>query len=71
MMLNEFRAVVAEMRELGVASWTNSPVGDVILGQAPAPRAKKADRDPLRDRRIHYTELLGRPVTDSELEKLP
>ena len=69
--LSQFRSVVKEMRDLGVASWAGSPVGDVILGPAPAARGKKADKDPKSERRNYYAEVLGRPVTDAELEKLP
>ena len=69
--LGDLALVVDKMRELGIASWCNSPIGDVILGQAPADKPKKVALDPLEARRTHYTELLGRKVTDAELEKLP
>ncbi len=69
--LAHFREVVAEMRELGVATWVNSPVGDIHLGAPPPARAKKEDVDPKKQRKNYYAELLGRPVTDAELEHLP
>ena len=71
--LSHFEAVVQSMRDLGVSSWANSPVGDIVLGPDPV-RMKKADKastDPKAQRRVYYAELLGRPVTDAELEKLP
>jgi hypothetical protein len=69
--VSDLEAVVKTMRKLGVASWANSPIGDIVLGMEPPPRATKADPDPKADRRAYYTEVLGRPVPDAELEKLP
>lgn len=69
--LADFRSVVKEMRELGVASWVDSPVGSVVLGPAPSARATKPDVDPKADRREFYSEVFGRNVTDQELAKLP
>jgi hypothetical protein len=69
--VSDLEAVVKTMRKLGVASWANSPIGDVILGMEPASRAAKTDPDPKADRRNYYSEILGRPVTDGELDKLP
>jgi hypothetical protein len=70
-LLQEFRQVVKEMRDHGVASWVGSPIGDVVLGAPPPSKATKADKDPNADRRNYYSELFGRPVTGAELEKLP
>lgn len=70
--LEDFGRVVAKMRELGVASWTMSPVGDIVLGAAPLTAAQtRASKDPKAQRRVYYTELLGRPVTDAEMENFP
>lgn len=70
--LAEFELVVAAMRARGVAQWNNSPIGDVTLGPAPlSARMDKADKDPKAQRRIYYSEVFGRNVTDAELEKLP
>jgi hypothetical protein len=69
--LDQFREVVGEMRKLGVAAWTNSPVGDIHLGPEPSRAPKKEDADPKKSRRAYYAELLGRPVTDAEVEMLP
>lgn len=71
--LSDFEATVEKMRELGVASWANSPVGDIILGPDPV-RMKKTDKastDPETQRRSYYTEVLGYPVSDAMLKKLP
>lgn len=69
--LREFRAVVKEMRDLGVASWTNSPVGDVVLGPPPKAEISVEEKDPKANRRSYYEGIFNRPVTDSELERLP
>lgn len=70
--LQQFEKVVARMRELGVASWTNSPVGDITLGPPPpAKPVKQEDVDPKEMKRMHYSTLFNRQVTDPELEKLP
>lgn len=72
-LLKEFREVVAEMRTLGVSSWTNSPIGDIALGAPPLPKPSlaKAEKDPNHARRTYYSELYGRPVSDIELKNLP
>lgn len=67
----DLEAVVKTMRKLGVASWANSPIGDIILGMEPPPRATKTEKDPKEARRNYYSEVFGRPVTDGELDKLP
>lgn len=66
--LIELRASVATMRELGVLQWNG-----ITLGPAPltAPEAKPAQDDPLAERRAHYANLLGRPVTDEEVSRYP
>jgi hypothetical protein len=69
--LTHFTEVVVMMRKLGVASWVNSPVGDLHLGPEPPRAPKKEDADPKKARRSYYAELLGRPVTDAEVEMLP
>lgn len=70
--LADFEMVVERMRDRGVASWVGSPVGDLVLGPAPMTRKQlKASTDPKEARRSYYTDILGRPVTDAEMEKLP
>lgn len=69
--IDSFKAVVKEMRDLGVVAWHNSPVGDITLGPPPPPRARKEEADPKKHRKTYYSEVLGRPVTDAEVEHLP
>lgn len=69
--VGELKTIVKEMRALGVASWLNSPIGDIHLGPEPRKEPKLGDADPKAPRRTYYSELYGRPVTDAELEKLP
>lgn len=44
---------------------------ELLFAPPPPPKAKKGDRDPLKERREHYELSLGRPVSDKELELLP
>ncbi len=71
--ITQLRSVVKAMRELGVAHWGGSPLGDLVLGPAPAPSdtSAKSEPDENADRRRYYTEVLNRNVTDAELKKLP
>jgi hypothetical protein len=71
--INHLRTVVKAMRELGVASWAGSPMGDLILGQEPPPRdqATTSAPDENAERRRYYQDVLNRRVTDEELKKLP
>lgn len=69
--LEQFEAIVRKMRDLGVASWADSPVGSIVLGVEPPAKLKKAEKDPKAERRVYYAEVFGRPVSDAELEKLP
>lgn len=65
--------VVAEMRRLGVTSWANSPVGDIVLGPEPpvAHSTPVSQDDPYKEARAFYSQLLGRPVSDAEIKRLP
>jgi hypothetical protein len=66
--------VVGKMRALGIVSWTDSPVGSLIIGPEPPPApvaAKNGKPDPNATKRAHYEELLNRKFTDDELANLP
>lgn len=71
----DFELIVAKMRDLGVARWDGSPCGDILLGAPPITATQRAnaaaERDPKAQRRAYYADVLGRPVTDAEVEKLP
>lgn len=69
--LNNFEKVVARMRDLGVASWVGSPVGDVILGPAPSDVVEQKKPTTKDERREYYRDVLGRHVGDQELKNLP
>lgn len=63
----ELELDVEVMRKRGVVSWNG-----IVLGPEPrATKIEKGEPDPLRHRREHYEELLGRSVTDAELARLP
>lgn len=66
--LDQLRAKVDVMRELGVVVWDG-----ITLGPEPLPKAvrEKIKEDPLAHRRAYYANLLNRPVTDEELKRLP
>lgn len=70
--LNHMRTAVKAMRELGVASWIGSPLGDLHLGPPPPVRETESpEKDENASRRQYYNEVLGRGVTDAELKNLP
>lgn len=71
-LLQLMREAVPVMRELGVAS---ASFGELTLHLGAPPHypetVKREKEDPHRERREHYTMLLGRRPTDKELEDLP
>lgn len=73
--LAHFEKVVSKMRDLGVASWTNSPVGDIVLGppQMLAKPEEKGDakQTSIEARRKEYEMLFNKPMSDAELKRLP
>jgi hypothetical protein len=67
--LAELAATVGEMRRLGVVSWNG-----IVLGPDPqriAAKAKETPSDPLAAQRAYYSDVLGRPVSDDEVKRLP
>lgn len=62
------RQKVALMRELGIVV-----LDGLTLGPEPLPKTRlpKADNDPLAQRRAYFENLLGRKLSDKELEALP
>lgn len=72
MTLDEFKAHVAAMREVGAIQW-----GDIILGPPPpvvgaSPEADvNTEEASLSTRRKHYEDVFGRTVGDEELKRLP
>lgn len=68
--LNEaaFRLKVALMRELGVLVHDGT-----TLGPEPPKRMRmdKPDEDPRAGKRAHYENLLGRSLSDKEVDALP
>ena len=71
-LLQLMRAAVPVMRELGVAQAT---IGGMTLVLGPPPPSaeilKSVREDANYDRRLHYSQLLGRAVSNKELENLP
>ena len=69
--LANFEKVVSRMRELGVASWTDSPVGAIILGPPPTVPFTAKEVTPKENRKKYYSEVLGYIPSDDLLKRLP
>lgn len=69
----DFERVAGAMRRMSVIVCTGTPVGDVTLGPEPVKvsRTAKGDPDPYAERRAYYSDVLNRPVSNGELDKLP
>jgi hypothetical protein len=64
----ETRRKVALMRELGIVV-----LDGLTLGPEPLPKTKlpKPDDDPRGYKRRHYEDMLGRKLSDEEVDRLP
>ena len=62
------RQKVALMRELGIVV-----LDGLTLGPEPPPKVKmpKADDDPRAAKRKHYEDMLGRSLSNEEVDRLP
>lgn len=70
--VDELSALLDCLRAKGVVKFVHGGT-EILLGPPPMARAKKENgaSDEVETRRRHYEDMLGRRVTDQELEHLP
>ncbi len=70
----ELSAVADVCRAKGIvkAMFINGQLAEILMGPPPpAPKGTKSEVDDRAAKRAHYENLLGRPVSNVELDNLP